>query len=318
MPLSQYLYEVKFDQPIAARDLAVMCEAELLGDPDILLSGLNEIHKVSPGDLMFVDNEKYFTKSLLSSATGILINKRIEVPEGKVLFYHERPFDAYNALAWHFRPFIHSMESISSLAIIDPSATIEPGVVIAPYARIGAGAYIQANTYIGSYTEIGEQVIIQPSCIIANDAFYYNKSNKQYTKWRSIGRVIIEDEVEVGAGSTIVRGVSGDTILGKGTKLDSQVHIGHGVVVGKHCLIAAHTSIGGKVIIGDHVTIYGQVGIAQNVRIGDAAILLAKTGVDKDLAGGITYYGIPAQPVRKAFRQLAILRGLTDGAKEIS
>ena len=303
---------MKFDIEFTAAALASLCNAEVLGDPNVLLQGMNEIHKVKPGDLIFVDNEKYFQKCIDSVASAILINKKIEVPQGKVLLYHPSPFDAYNALAWHFRPFIHNTSSISPLAYIDPACTIEPGVVIAPYAYIGAGTYIQANTYIASYTHIGENVIIQPNCIIGSDAFYYNKQKSIYHKWRSIGRVIIEDHCEIGAGSTVVRGVSGDTILHTGTKLDCQVHIGHGVVVGKHSLIAAHTSIGGKVIIGDHVTIYGQVGIAQNVKIGDRAILLAKTGVDKDLKGGITYFGVPAEPVREIFKQMATLRMLTD------
>ncbi len=301
---------MKFDRPFTAQALAELCEAEILGDATTSLTGMNEIHKVTVGDLMFVDNEKYFQKSIDSLATAIIINKKIEVPPGKVLLYHEHPFDAYNALAWHFRPFIHCTEAISSLAYIDPSCTIEPGVIIAPFARIGAGSYIQANSYIGSYTEIGENVIIQPGCVIGCDAFYYNKKDDGYATWRSIGKVIIKDKVEIGAHSTIVRGVSGETILGEGTKLDCQVHVGHGVVIGRHCLLAAQVAIGGKVIIGNHVTIYGQVGIAQNTKIGDRAILLAKTGVDKDLDGDITYYGVPAQPVRTAFKQLAALRSL--------
>jgi UDP-3-O-[3-hydroxymyristoyl] glucosamine N-acyltransferase len=302
---------VRFDHTYTAAELAALCEAEVLGDPATLLSGMNEIHKVHSGDLMFVDNEKYFQKSIDSAATGIIINKRIEVPEGKVLLYHSSPFDAYNALAWHFRPFTHNTAPISDLAMIDPTSTIEPGVVIAPYARIGAGTYIQANSYIGAYTHIGENVVIQPNCTISSDAFYYNKQKGVYHKWRSIGRVLIEDHCEIGANSTIVRGVSGDTILGAGTKLDCHVHIGHGAVVGKHCLIAAHSSLGGKTILGDHVTIYGHVGIAQNLKIGDRAVILAKAGVDKDLPGDTTYFGIPARPAREAFKQLATLKMLT-------
>ncbi len=303
---------MKFDKSYTALALAELCHAEVIGDPTHILTGMNEIHKVTAGDLMFVDNEKYFQKSIDSPASAILINKKMDPPIGKVFLYHELPFDAYNSLALHFRPFLYSSESISPLAIIDPTCIIEPGVVIAPFVRIGAGSYIQANSYIGSYTVIGEQVIIQPGCIIANDAFYFNKQAHQYKKWRSIGRVIIHDHVEVGAHSTIVRGVSGDTIIGEGTKLDCHVHVGHGVVIGQHCLLAAQVAIGGKVTIGDRVTMYGQVGIAQNVKIGDRSILLAKTGVDKDLPGDLTYYGVPAQPVRTAFKQLAALRMLID------
>jgi len=307
---------MKFLRNYTVAELAELCGAEVIGPADTVLSGMNEIHKVEPGDLMFVDNEKYIQKSLDSAATAILINKKMTPPKGKILLYHPQPFDAYNALAWHFRPRVHCTESISPSAYIDPTATIEPGVIIAPFARIGRGTIIQANTYIGTYTEIGENVIIQPGCIIASDAYYYHKQNEEYTQWRSIGKVIIKDKVEIGAGSTIVRGVSGDTVIGEGTKLDCQVHIGHGAVIGKDCLIAAQAALGGKVIIGDQVTIYGQVGIAQNIRIGDRAILLAKTGVSKDLPGDTTYYGVPALPVREAYKQLATLRKVTDLPKE--
>ncbi|MDZ4706813.1 MAG: LpxD N-terminal domain-containing protein [Saprospiraceae bacterium] len=309
---------MKFPRQYTVSELADLCGAELIGSGDTLLSGMNEIHKVEPGDLMFVDNEKYFQKSLQSAASAILINKKMDPPADKILLYHTQPFDAYNFLAWHFRPSIYCTEAISSLAHIDPSAVIEPGVIIAPFARIGARTIIQANTYIGSYTEIGEEVMIQPGCVIGSDAFYYHKENQEYTAWRSIGKVVIKDRVEVGAATTIVRGVSGETVIGEGTKLDCQVHIGHGAVIGKNCLLAAQAALGGKVTLGDEVIVYGQVGIAQNITIGDRAILLAKTGVSKDLAGDNTYFGVPALPVREAYKQLATLRMVTDKTKERS
>ena len=299
---------MKFPRAYSIVEIAELCNAEIIGDDGIFLTGMNEIHKLEPGDLMFVDNEKYFTKSLNSIASAVLINKKITPPSGKTLLYHSVPFEAYNSLAWHFRPFIHLSENISSLAIIDPSCTIEPGVFVGPYARIGAGSYIQSNSYIGAYTEIGENVIIQPGCMIATDAFYFNKRKNDYYKWRSIGKVVIENNVELGAACTIQRGVSGSTTIGEGTKLDCQVHIGHGAVIGKNCLIAAQTALAGKVTIGNYVTIYGQVGIAQGLSVGDHAVLLAKTGVSKDLPGNQTYYGVPAQPVRDAYKQLAALR----------
>jgi UDP-3-O-[3-hydroxymyristoyl] glucosamine N-acyltransferase len=302
---------MKFPRAYTILEIAELCGAEVIGDGQISLTGMNEIHKLESGDLMFVDNEKYFAKSLNSIASAVIINKKIEPPHGKTLLYHDIPFEAYNTLAWHFRPFIHLSENISSLAHIDPSCTIEPGVIIGPYARVGSGSYIQSNTYIGSYTEIGENVIIQPGCLIGTDAFYFNKKNNEFTKWRSIGKVIIKDNVEIGAACTIQRGVSGDTIIGENSKLDCQVHIGHGSVIGKHCLIAAQTALAGKVTVGNYVTIYGQAGIAQGLNIGDHAVLLAKTGVSKDLPGHQTYYGVPAQPVREAYKQLAALRIFT-------
>jgi len=157
---------------------------------------------------------------------------------------------------------------------------------------------------------IGDNVIIQAGALIATDAFYYKKIDGTYFKWRSGGKVIIEDDVEIGAGCTINRGVSGETIIGKGSKLDCQIHIGHGVVIGKNCLIAAQTGIAGKTIIGNNCTIYGQVGIAQNLHIGDNTVLLAKSGVSKDLEGNKTYYGNPASEAREKYKEIAAIKML--------
>src|SRR5690606_30029363 len=151
----------------------------------------------------------------------------------------------------------------------------------------------QAGAYIGNDTVIGDRVNIQAGALLGTDAFYFKKTDKQYSKWNSCGRVVIENDVEIGAGCTINKGVSGDTIIGAGSKLDSQVHIGHGAVIGKNCLFAAQVGVAGKTIIGSNVVLYGQVGIAQNLTIGDGAVLLAKSGVSKNLEGNKVYFGIP-------------------------
>jgi len=163
---------------------------------------------------------------------------------------------------------------------------------------------------------IGKKVVIQAGAIIGTDAFYFKKSEEGYTPWRSGGRVIIEDDVQIGAGCTINKGVSGDTVIGEGSKLDCQVHIAHGVVLGKNCLLAAQVGIAGKTIVGDNCTFYGQSGIAQSLVIGDGVTLLAKTGVSKDLEGGKTYFGIPAAEAREKYKELAALRQLPDIIKK--
>jgi UDP-3-O-[3-hydroxymyristoyl] glucosamine N-acyltransferase len=169
---------------------------------------------------------------------------------------------------------------------------------------------------IGPHTIIGENVVVGPGALIGPDAFYFKKMpDGEMVKWRSGGRVILEDHVDIGAGCTISKGVSGDTIIGRGSKLDCQVHIGHGVVVGKNCLFAAQVGIGGKTVIGDQVVLYGQVGVAQAIEIGSGAVVLAKSGVSKSLEGGKTYFGIPADEVREKYRELASLRLLPDFMK---
>ncbi|HOY16545.1 MAG TPA: UDP-3-O-(3-hydroxymyristoyl)glucosamine N-acyltransferase [Haliscomenobacter sp.] len=301
-----------FDQPIPIREIANQINAEIIGNPNTVARGINEIHQVRPGDITFVDVKKYFEKSLSSAATFVILNERTEAPEGKTLLLCADPFTAYNNLVLTHRPYLALQNSISPLAEIHPSAIIEPNVVIGPYVKIGANSHIMANVTIAEHTIIGEEVIVQPGAIIGTEAFYFKRNAEGFQKWRSGGRVILEDRVDVGAGCTINKGVSGDTHIGEGTKLDSQVHIGHDVVIGKRCLFAAQVGIGGNCVVGDEVILYGQVGIAQNLNIGNKVVVLAKSGVSKDLEEGKTYFGYPAQEARRAYQELAILRKMRD------
>ena len=161
-------------------------------------------------------------------------------------------------------------------------------------------------------------MVINPNAVIGSDAFYYHqRSDKSFEPWHSIGRVIIEDDVRIGALCTIDRGVSGNTVIGKGSKLDDQVHVGHGVVIGKHCLIAAQSGIAGKTIIQDYVTIYGQVGISKALVIGEGATILAQTGVNKSIPGGKRYVGSPAGEAFSTFKEYAALRRLPELLKKM-
>lgn len=309
---------MKFPQPIPVADLARRFNAQLIGDETLQASGINEIHKVEPGDIAFSDAPKYFQKTLDSAATIILLNAAAECPPGKAILVVENPFGVYDTLIREHRPFEPLTTPVSHRADIHPTAIIEPGVVVAANVRIGARSYIQANTYIGEYTFIGEEVVIGPNCIIGSDAFYFKKHpDGAYQKWRSGGRVIIEDRVDIGAGCTINKGVSGDTVIGAGSKLDCQIHLGHGVVIGKNCLLAAQVGIGGKTVIEDNVVLYGQVGVVQAVRIGQGAVVLAGAGVSKSLEGGKTYFGAPAEEMREKYKELAALRQLPELIKKL-
>jgi UDP-3-O-[3-hydroxymyristoyl] glucosamine N-acyltransferase len=302
---------MKFKQPIPVRELAAQFDAQIIGDESLVATGINEIHKVEPGDIAFSDVKKYFEKTLQSAATVILLNEEVECPAGKVILKVDQPFEVYDAIIRSYRPFVVLTQAKSNSANIHPTVTIEPGVVIADNVSIGANTHICANAYIGEYTEIGENVVIGPGAILGSDAFYFKKlPDGSFKKWRSGGRVIIENQVDIGAGCTIAKGVSGDTIIGEGSKLDCQIHIGHGVVVGKNCLFAAQVGIGGKTIVEDNVVLYGQVGIAQALRIGKGAIISAKSGVSKSLEGGKSYFGIPADEAREKYKELVALRQL--------
>jgi UDP-3-O-[3-hydroxymyristoyl] glucosamine N-acyltransferase len=303
---------MKFPNPIAIKEIAKKIGATIIGNDQLMASGINEIHQVEPGDITFVDVKKYFDKSLNSAATIIILNEPTSCPAGKALLLCDDPFEAYNSLVQAHRPFSPLTQPISDTVEIHPSAIIEPNVCIGNHVKIGANSYIQANATIAEHTIISERVVIQANAIIGTDAFYFKRTQEGYQHWRSGGRVLIEDDVIIGAGCTINKGVSGDTIIGEGTKLDCQVHIGHDVKIGKRCLLAAQVGVGGNTNIGDDVIIYGQVGIAQNLTIGNKVIISAKSGVSKNLEGGKAYFGYPANEARAAYKELAALRHLPE------
>lgn len=309
---------MKFPQPIPVLEIARKTGATLIGDESLLATGINEIHKVEPGDITFVDNRKYFRKSLESAATIIFLNEKTDCPPGKALLLCDQPFEAYDSLVREHRPFRPLSASISESASIHPSSVLEPGVVIGHGVVIGRNCYIQANVFIGDFTHIGSHVTVQAGAIIGTDAFYFQKNEGGFKKWRTGGRVIIHDHVDIGAGCTINKGVSGDTIIGGGTKLDCQVHVGHGAVIGKNCLLAGQVGVGGKAILEDNVILYGQVGVAARVRIGQGAVVSAKSGVSKNLEGGKAYFGIPAEEIRVRQRELAALRQLPNFMKKLA
>jgi UDP-3-O-[3-hydroxymyristoyl] glucosamine N-acyltransferase len=313
----KFFREMKFKNPIPVVEIAKMIDAEIIGNESQMVTGINEIHKVTPGDVAFVDVVKYFKKTIESAATVIILNEKTDCPPGKTLLVCDQPFEAYNYLVRQFSPFEALIHPVSHQSNIHPEAIIEPGVVIGHHVTIGAGTHIQANAVIYSHSTIGQNCIIQSGTVIGSDAFYFKKANSVYHKWHSCGRVIIEDNVYIGANCTINRGVSGDTIIGAGSKIDCLVHIGHGVVVGKNCLIAAQTGISGKSILEDNVVLYGQVGVAQNLHIGKGVVVSGKSGVSKDLEGGKAYYGVPATEFSEKMRELAAIRQLPNLLKNL-
>jgi UDP-3-O-[3-hydroxymyristoyl] glucosamine N-acyltransferase len=218
---------MKFDRPIPIKTIATQIGAtQIIGDDTRNALGINEIHKVQEGDITFSDVKKYFEKALNSEATFIILNEIPEtIPENKVILIHPLPFDAYDGLVRTQRPFTPLSMDIADSAAIHPSVIFEPNVVIGNHVRIGAGSYIRANAVIDDFTVIGKNVVIGAGAIIGTDAFYFKRNTEGYRKWRSGGRVVIEDGVDIGSGCTINRGVSSDTLIGAGTKLDCQVHI---------------------------------------------------------------------------------------------
>ncbi|MCE2612086.1 UDP-3-O-(3-hydroxymyristoyl)glucosamine N-acyltransferase [Flavobacteriaceae bacterium D16] len=303
---------MKFPTPQTLQNIAELIGGRFVGKPDFPVLGINEIHVVEPGDVVFVDHPKYYDKALNSRATVILINKEVSCPEGKALIVSEDPFRDFNKLTAHFRPFLKSNQSISDSAQIGKDTIIQPNVFIGNNVVIGDNCVIHANVAIYDNTVIGNNVIIHSGTVLGADAFYYQKRTDKFDKLLSGGRVIIEDDVEIGALCTIDKGVSGDTRIRKGSKLDNQVQVGHDTVIGERCLIASQTGIAGCVIIEDEVTLWGQVGVISAVTIGEKAVIFAQTGVSKSLPGGKTYFGSPAEEAREKLKQLANVKRIPD------
>lgn len=294
------------------KDVAALIGCKFSGSPDLLVTGINEVHRVVPGDLMFVDHPKYYDKALLSAATTILINKEVECPEGKALIFSDDPFRDYNRLVLHFQPLAWSLKPVSDSAIIGEGTVLHPNVYVGHNVTIGANCVLMPGVVIYANCVIGNNVTIHANSVIGSDAFYYKRRPEKFDKMISCGRVVIHDDVELGACVTIDRGVSADTIIGRGTKMDNQVHIGHDTEIGEMCLFAAQVGIAGVGKVGNKVTLWGQVGVSSDIEIGDGATVLGQSGLTKSVEGGKSYFGSPADESRQKFRELASLRQLPD------
>lgn len=306
---------MQFPSPVPVQWIAELIGAKLIGRTDAHATGINEIHKVETGDLVFVDHPKYYDKCINSAASFIIINKETTFPEGKALLVVDNPFEAYCTIVHHFRPFKAADKPVSDTANIGEGTYIYPSVFIGHHVSIGKNCVIHPNVTIMDHVIIGDHVIIQAGTVIGSDAFYYNtKKDREvwYKKMPSCGRVIIEDYVEIGAGCTIDRGVSHDTIIGRGTKMDNMIHIGHDSVIGKNCLFAAQVGIAGAVQIEDGVVLWGQVGVSKTLTIGANTVVLAQSGVPGDLEGGKTYFGSPVEHARDKMKELVWVKRIPE------
>jgi UDP-3-O-[3-hydroxymyristoyl] glucosamine N-acyltransferase len=309
---------MKFPIPYTLEQIASIIQTEFIGANDFQVLGINEIHVVEAGDVVFVDHPKYYDKALNSKATTILINKKVDCPEGKALLISDDPFRDFNKLTTFFKPFEKASKAIANAAKIGKDTIIQPNCFIGNNVVIGDNCIIHANVAIYDNCVIGNHVTIHAGTVVGSDAFYYKNRPEGFDKLLSGGRVVIEDHVDIGALCTIDKGVTGDTTIKKGTKIDNQVQIGHDTVVGQKCLIASQTGIAGCVIIEDEVTLWGQVGVTSAITIGKKAIILAQSGVSKSLEGGKTYFGSPAEEAREKLKQLAYVKRIPEILKQIN
>jgi UDP-3-O-[3-hydroxymyristoyl] glucosamine N-acyltransferase len=308
---------------------------------DRRITGIAALDRAAPGDLCFLDSAKFAARASICQAGACLAPERLAhlVPGCVSVLYAREPYRAFvevarTLFADALRPSsLFAAQGIAAGAVVHPSArlengvTIDPGAVIGPRAEIGAatvigaGAVIGPNVHIGRdcaigpnasimHALIGDRVIVHPGCRIGQDGFGYLMGATGHRKVPQIGRVIIQDDVEIGANTTIDRGAMSDTVIGEGTKIDNLVQIAHNVLIGRHCVLASQTGISGSAVIEDNVMTGGQVGIADHITIGAGAALGAKAGVMHDAPPGARWVGAPAKPVRQFFREVAALERL--------
>ena len=320
-------------------ELSVLLQARLEGDPAIEIDSIASIASAQPGDLIFVDDPRHLAAAEASHASAILAGEFVS-SSTKPLLIATHPRQAFaRAANWltesaQAAPSIHPTAIVHATAQLDPTVTVEEGAIIrsnvhiAANTIIGAGAVIGPNTFIGRHchvypnvtiypgTMLGDRVILHAGAILGSDGFGYvrDASTGRYEKFPQIGRLVLEDDVEIGANSTIDRGALDETRIRRGTKIDNLVHVGHNVQIGEDVVIAAQTGLSGSSIVENQVIIGGQVGIADHVRIEAGAILGAQSGIPskKVIRGkGIVFWGTPARPIKQYLRDLATLARLS-------
>jgi len=321
------------------KKVAELIHARLIGNGDVEIEGVSSIESASAGDLIFVEGNENLPRALKSPASAVLVGDFGATDTSKPLLVSTQPRLAFARAARHLGPTSDHRYAIHPSAAVHPSArlakevqvdervVIGEGVEIGSGTSIGAGSVIGANVVVGNDcelhpnvtiypgTRLGNRVVIQAGAVLGSDGFGYvrDKETGRYEKFPQIGRLEIEDDVEVGANSTIDRGALDVTRIGRGTKIDNLVHVGHNVQIGEDVVVAAQTGLSGSAVVQKNVVIGGQVGIADHVRIEEGAILGAQSGIpsNKIIRGkGIVFWGTPARPIREYLKELAVLARL--------
>jgi UDP-3-O-[3-hydroxymyristoyl] glucosamine N-acyltransferase len=329
----------RFFQRSGPHRLAAIADAAgalLSSGDDLVFDGVAPLQTAGPGQISFLDNRRYAPLLDMTRAGAVIVHPDMQsrVPGSAVAIVTKEPYAGWARVAALFHPSpvvspgIHPSAVVDDMAVIDPSADIGPlcvieaGAEIGPGCRVGPAAVIGSGVVLGpdcrigahasvSHALLGARVYVYPGARIGQEGFGFAMTKSGFLSVPQLGRVIIHDDVEIGANSTVDRGSAGDTIIGAGSRLDNLVQIGHNVVLGRCCIIVAQVGISGSTVLGDFVQVGGQAAMAGHLRIGDGAQIGAQAGVISDVESGARLLGSPAQPVREFFRQIALLKKLS-------
>jgi len=306
---------MKFPNKLSVNQIVEIMKTEvsLKGNLSNFISGINEIHSVESGDITFVDHPKYYDKVLNSKATAIIINKDIGVPEGKTIFICEDPLRNYVKIVEHFVKLTPQHTAIHPETVIGEGTIIQPNVFIGENVTIGKNCVIYANVSIYENTVIGNNVVIHSNSTIGADAYYFQKREEGLVKIKSCGSLRIEDDVEIGSNCCIDRGVSGETFIGKGTKFDNLVQVGHEAHIGAHCFVGAQSGIAGCTFIDDYCSLWAKSGVNKGIYVAKNTTILAMSAIDKSITEeGTVLYGVPAEEARKKWKEVVYVKNLPD------
>lgn len=328
--------------PVTLGELTALVGGDLRGDAGVLIRGVAPLEKAGTGEISFLANPKYRNQLEQTSATAVIVHPSLDGVIDRPLLLSRNPYLAFARVLAHFHPDPVLPHGVLPGAVVDPAAEVHPtatvsaGCVVGAGVRIAAGVVLHPRVVVYPGTEIGkdtivhagvvirercvlgQRVIVQPNAVIGSDGFGFAPDGSRYIKIPQVGRVIVEDDVEIGACTCIDRGTLGDTLIGRGTKIDNQVQIAHNARIGEDCVLVAQVGISGSTEIGRHCTFGGQSATSGHLKVGDNVTIAARGGVSNNVDANQVMAGFPLMVHRDWLRMAMTMTNLPEMRRELS